>query len=536
MKSSYKIKVALMAPAALSLAGCQLPVQEEQKPNIIFMMSDDHAYQAISAYGGKLIQTPNIDQLAEEGIRFDQAFVTNSISSPSRAVCLTGKHSHLNGVRDNYAVFDSTQQTYPKLLQEAGYETAVVGKWHLKSQPTGFDFWKVLPDQGDYYHPEFRTKDGIVKEQGYVTDVVTEEAIGWLEERDQEKPFMLIYQHKAPHREWWPAQEDLGAFMDQKIEEPESLFDDYQGRGTAAKVAEMRIKDHMGYTNDNKIHPEIVAEKGIKEFLGFYEPAFRRKYARMTEEERQAFDAIYDPINEEFRNDPPKGDDLLRWRYQRYMQDYLATIRSVDRNVGRLMQYLKEKGLDRNTLVIYTSDQGFYLGEHGWFDKRFMYKESFRTPLIAKWPEHISAGLVDSNLVQNLDFAETILDAAGVEIPSDMQGRSLVPLFDGEEEQWRDALYYHYYEYPSIHMVKRHYGVRTERYKLIHFYYDVDEWELYDMKTDPNDMHNVYDDPKYHAIRERMHQKLDSVRALYQDSDELTQKILEDDLKLNYSH
>ncbi|MCF8233053.1 MAG: sulfatase [Bacteroidales bacterium] len=531
MKPAKFLNLWMLAPAALSLTACQQGGTDEEPPNIIYIMTDDHAYQAISAYGSDLIETPNIDELAEDGIRFDQAFVTNSISSPSRAVCLTGMHSHKNAVRDNVAVFDSSQQTFPKLLQEEGYQTAVVGKWHLKSQPTGFDHWKVLQGQGNYYHPTFRTPEGKQKTEGYVTDVITDEAIDWLKNRDSDKPFMMMYQHKAPHREWWPSQEDLGAFMDEKIPQPKTLFDDYAGRGTAAKEAEMRIKDHMGYSADNKIHPEILDELGIEEFMDWYRPVFKRKYNRLTDEERQKWDSVYDPINERFQKGPPQGDSLLEWRYQRYMQDYLACIRSVDRNIGRLMDYLEKSGLEENTLVMYTSDQGFYLGEHGWFDKRFMYRESFRTPLIARWPGHIRPGTVDSNLVQNLDFAETILDAAGVEVPSNMQGRSLVPLFDGEIEKWRDALYYHYYAFPTIHMVKRHYGIRTERYKLIHFYYDVDEWELYDMKKDPHEMQNVYDKPEYKEVRKMMHRKLDSLRKVYGDSDSLTQKLLREDLK-----
>jgi arylsulfatase A-like enzyme len=504
---------------------------EERKPNIIFIMSDDHAFQAVSAYGDQLIQTPNIDKLGAEGMRFDRAYVTNSICAPSRAVILTGKHSHINGLRDNIGRFDSTQATFPKLLQKAGYQTAIVGKWHLKSEPTGFDYWKVLVDQGDYYQPVFKTSEGVIKEKGYVTDVITDMALEFLAgQAKQDKPFMLMYQHKAPHREWMPAQKYLNAFWGKSIPVPKTLFDDYQNRGSAARQAEMRISDHMGLTNDNKIKPEIIDSLGIKEFYKWYANIYNDKLSRLTTEERKNWDSIYDPMNEAFLKNPPKGDSLTLWKYRRYMEDYLATIKSIDDNVGRVLDYLEESGLAENTIVVYTSDQGFYLGEHGWFDKRFMYEESFRTPLLVRWPDKIKPGTVNSNLVQNLDFAETFLDLAGVEIPNDMQGKSLLPLFAGNDKDWRDALYYHYYEYPGFHGVKRHYGISTDRYKLIHFYYDVDEWELYDLEKDPDEMQNVIDNSEYQQVKEELLVRLDELRKQYGDSDELTKEILESDL------
>ena len=503
-----------------------------ERPNIIFIMADDHAYQAISAYGSNRIQTPNIDRLAQEGMRFDRAFVTNSICAPSRAVILTGKHSHLNGVRDNGNVFDGAQQTFPKLLQKAGYQTAIIGKWHLKSEPTGFDFWKVLPGQGDYYQPDFRTPQGIVQEKGYVTDIITDEAIGWMDKtRDKSRPFLLVYQHKAPHREWWPSQDHLRDFKDKPVPEPANLFDDYQGRGTAARDAEMRISIHMGLTNDSKIKPELARKLGFEDFIPWYSNAYTMQYDKLTESQRRNWEAVYGPINADFEKNTPSGDDLTRWKYQRYMQDYLASIRSVDDNIGRLLDYLDKSGLAENTLIIYTSDQGFYMGEHGWFDKRFMYEESFRTPLLVRWPGKVQPGSVNKQLVQNLDFAETMLDAAGAPIPEDMQGRSLLPLLTGQEVAWRDAIYYHYYEYPGIHAVKRHYGVRTERYKLIHFYYDVDEWELYDLEQDPHEMRNVAAQPEYRAVKEELIGKLSALQVQYGDSDELAEEILEKDLK-----
>jgi arylsulfatase A-like enzyme len=503
---------------ALSFS-CSLSEEEPlSPPNIILIISDDHAYQAISAYGSKLIQTPNIDRIGAQGVRFDRAFVTNSICSPSRAVIITGKHSHINGLKDNIQVFDSTQQTFPKILRNNGYQTAVLGKWHLKSQPTGFDYWRVLPDQGHYYTPEFRTPEGLDTLEGYVTDVITDLAIHWLDNlRNDTMPFMLMYNHKAPHREWLPGPDHLGAFMDAPLPEPATLFDDYSARGRAAKEAEMRISDHMGLTNDNKIHPGIVDSLGFEEFMGWYAPVSLRNVGRMNAEDRKNWEAVYGPINEYFKNNTPSGDELTRWKYQRYMQDYLACIQSLDDNIGRLMTHLEEQGLAENTLLIYISDQGFYLGEHGWFDKRFMYEESFRTPLLMQWPGTIEPGTVNTDLVQNLDIAETILDAAGLDIPEDMQGRSLMPLLQGKPVEWRDALYYHYFEYPGIHAVKRHYGVRTDRYKLIHFYNDIDEWELYDLQEDPQEMKNVIEEPEYQEIKDQLMKRLSDLQEQYGD-------------------
>ncbi|MBN1132892.1 MAG: sulfatase [Bacteroidales bacterium] len=503
--------------------------RNDDRPNIVFIMTDDHGFQALSAYDSTLIRTPNLDRVAREGIRFDRAFVSNSICAPSRAVLLTGKFSHLNSVRDNVDIFDTAQVTFPGILHEHGYETAIFGKWHLKSQPTGFDYWKVLPDQGQYYHPEFLTPGGIVKEEGYATDIITDLAIHYLDSlRDKSKPFLLMVHHKAPHREWLPPLEYLDAFHNRNIPEPPTLFDDYRNRGTAARSAEMRIADHMALSSDNKIDPENIARK---EFLDWYQTVYYSQYNRLSDYEKKRWDAVYGPVNEEYVKMSPEGDDLMRWKYRRYMEDYLGTIRSVDDNVGRLLAHLDELGLAGNTLVVYTSDQGFYLGEHGWFDKRFMYEPSFRTPLLIRWPEKIEGSRVSRDLVQNIDFAPTLLAAAGIDAPDEMQGKSMLPLFEGGHENWRDALYYHYYEYPSIHMVKRHYGIRTERYKLIHFYYDIDEWELYDLETDPNEMNNGYNLPEYADIQQQLHFKLDSLRKLYRDSEELDRIFIEKDMR-----
>lgn len=528
-------KLIYLLTVLVAFSSCKKAEKEAatNQPNIVFIITDDHAYQALSAYDDHLISTPNIDRIADEGMIFNKAYVTNSICSPSRAVALTGKFSHLNTVRDNLDVFDGSQVTFPKLLQENGYETAIYGKWHLKSEPTGFDHWEVLPDQGHYYNPEFRTSEGEIKNEGYVTDLITDKAIAYLDsKRNTEKPFMLMYNHKAPHRQWWPAMEDLTEFKDQKIPVPETLFDQYKTKSNASAEAEMRISDHMALTCDNKIDPKLLENLDYEEFLGWYESSYTERFERLSPEQQAKWQEIYGPINEDFVKNTPKGKALTLWKYQRYMEDYLGVIRSVDRNVGRLLNYLDANNLTENTMVIYTSDQGFYLGEHGWFDKRFMYEESFRTPLLIRYPGKIQAGSTDTNLVQNIDFAPTVLSAAGVAVPEDMQGESLLPLFEGNNENWRDALYYHYYEYPGIHSVKRHFGVRTERYKLIRFYYDIEAWEMYDLQEDPQEMNNIYDNPDYTEVQAEMHKKLEEVRIKYNDnSDQVNQDFIDFDLK-----
>jgi len=501
-----------------------------QAPNIVFIITDDHAYQAISAYDQRLLKTPHIDRLADEGMIFHRAYVTNSICSPSRAVALTGKFSHLNSVRDNLDVFDTKQPTFPKILKAHGYETALYGKWHLKSAPQGFDYWKVLPDQGHYYHPEFLTANGEEKTRGYVTDVITDMAIDYLDkQRDTDKPFMLMYNHKAPHRQWWPSMHDLEDFKYHKIPVPESLFDTFVGRGSASAAAEMRISDHMALSADNKIAPELLEKLNIDEFMEWYTGAYKARFARLNKAEQQQWLAVYGPINDAFEKNTPKGQALTLWKYQRYMEDYLGTIKSVDRNLGRLLAYLDEHDLSKNTMVVYTSDQGFYLGEHGWFDKRFMYEESFRTPLLVRYPGVIKAGSVATELVQNIDFAPTVLDVAGLDVPADMQGVSLLPVFTNSVKGWRDALYYHYYEYPGIHMVKRHYGVRTDTHKLIHFYHDIDEWEMYDLEQDPNENNNLYGDPRYAKVQARLHARLAQLRQQYGDSEALDKAFIKSD-------
>ncbi len=520
MKTNYP---ALLLPilGMATLGGCTATSQPK-RPNIIYIMSDDHAYQAISAYGYNLNQTPNIDRLANEGAIFTRACVTNSICAPSRAVMLTGKHSFINGKVDNRLPFDWNQDNFPKRLQQAGYQTAMIGKIHLDGIPQGFDFSMVLPGQGQYYNPDFLINGEKKRIEGYCTEIVTDVALDWLKnKRDQTKPFCLLYHQKAPHRNWLPAPKYLNLFDDKTFTPPANFFDDYAGRGTAAHTQEMKIDGHARWGHDFKL---LVDPNGDStEFIG--------NLKRMNAQQRADWMAAYEEENQQFLKANLQGKELALWKYNRYIKDYLRCIQSVDDGVGELLDYLDETGLAENTIVVYTSDQGFYLGEHGWFDKRFMYEESFRTPLLIRYPKEIKPGTKIDKLVQNLDFAPSFLDYAGVEIPSDMQGESFRKLISGETGEWRDAVYYTYYEYPAEHMVKRHYGIATERYKLIHFYYDVDEWELYDLEKDPSEMQNVYDSPEYADVRENLHQRLKELREKYGDSDEKDQYFLNEYLK-----
>ena len=481
-------------------AGALLPHQGEAgpkesvtRPNIVWIFSDDHAYQAIGAYGGRLQAlnpTPNIDRLAKEGMRFDRCYVANSICAPSRATLLTGKFSHMNGKYDNRVEFDHNQQQFQKILQTNGYQTVMVGKIHLNGKMQGFDYWDVLPGQGKYNDPDFFSGNGKTQSTGYVTDIITDKALDWLKNRrDPAKPFMLMIHQKAPHRNWIPAEREMGRYEDIEIPEPPNLFDDYATRTTAAHEQAMGIDKCMQMAGDLKVGPKTPAQF-----------AARNKY---------------------YAEHKPTGRDLVKWKYQLYMKDYLRCVWTVDESVGRVLQTLKELGLDDNTIVMYSSDQGFYLGEHGWFDKRFMYEESFRTPLLARWPGKIKPGSVNSHLTQNIDFAETFLDLAGAPIPADMQGRSLVPLLKGNTpKDWRTSLYYHYYEYPGTHNVRRHEGVTNSRYKLIRFYgKDVpngEEWEFYDLERDPSEMNSSYNNPEYAAQVQSLKQEMNRLRQQYQ--------------------
>ena len=480
----------ILITVVLSVSCSQNEKETGQKgapPNILFIFTDDHARQSITAYGSIINKTPNLDRLAKQGMIFTNATVTNSICGPSRAVILTGKHSHINGfMRNEGKDFDGSQQTFPKLLQSAGYETALFGKWHLGSEPTGFDFWKVLPGQGNYYNPDFRTPNGNEQIEGYVTDVVTDLTLDWLKnKRDPDRPFLLMSQHKAPHRKWLPAGRHLTLYDGDTIPEPPTLFDDYSNRNSGAAEQEMEIGTHMDLF-DLKLLESIDSSR-----LEDYASYARAMFERMNPEQFEKWWDAYHEKNKKFlMNKAGMSDkEILRWKYQRYIKDYLRCIAAVDENIGRLMDYLEVSGLAENTIVVYSSDQGFYLGEHGWFDKRWMYEESFTTPLIIKWPGTVKEGSVNDDLVQNLDYAETFLDMAGVPIPEEMQGKSLVPLLKGNTAKFRDALYYHYYEYPSWHMVTRHFGVSDGRFKLIYYYLN-DEWELFDLKEDSQEMHN----------------------------------------------
>ncbi len=480
--------------------------ESDQRPNIVFIFTDDHAVQAIGAYGSKINKTPNIDRIAENGVVFANSFCCNSICAPSRAAILTGKHSHKNGHMNNQTTFDPSQTTFPKLFQKAGYQTALIGKWHLKSEPEGFDYWEIVKGQGRYYNPDFITPEGKKQYMGYCTDIITDLSIEWLENRDTDKPFLLMSQHKAPHRNWAPAPDHLTMYDDITIPEPPTLFDDYSDRSPVLKNNEMEIARHMMMGWDLKIDGT-----GIEDALG--RDWDNPEYDRMTPEQKAKWDAAYEPKNKQFIEDMPEGKELVRWKYQRYIKDYLRCIASVDDNIGRLLDYLESAGLKDNTLVVYSSDQGFFLGEHGWYDKRWMYEESLRMPLIMSLPNRIKPGTRITRLVQNIDYAPTFLELGGIEPPDDMQGYSLLPLFEQELPDWRDTIYYHYYE-QGEHNVPRHDGVRTHRYKIIHFY-DHDDWDLYDLEKDPNEMHDVYDDPEYKEVRTMMKRRYRAMRKRY---------------------
>ncbi len=467
---------------------------DTKPPNILFIFSDDLTCQALSAYGDKrqLLETPQMDRLAREGMRFDRCLVTNSICGPSRATILTGKYSHRNGFYNNTnSRFDGTQQTFPKLLQAAGYSTAVIGKWHLVSDPTGFDHWQILPGQGIYYNPKLIDNGREVSHSGYVTDIITDLSIDWLKQRDKSKPFLLMSQHKAPHREWSPALRHLGWNHDRQYPEPETLFDDFSGRSAA-------VRDH---------------DMGLDRTFSDTDAKFRAP-PNLTPDELKVWNAYYEPRNAEFQKSPLTGRDLIHWRYNRYMHDYLGCVKAIDESVGRLLDFLEQEGLAENTVVICSSDQGFYLGEHGWFDKRWIFEESLRTPLLVRWPSVIRPGSVNNQIVSLLDFAETFLDLAGQKSPADMQGRSLVPLFRGETPaDWRTSLYYHYYEFPVPHRVRPHYGVITDRFKLVHYYKpDVNDWELLDRRDDPLEIKNFYHDPAYADVVKQLHTELNRLR------------------------
>lgn len=453
----------LIGAAGLSALGRPLAgAGKDERPNILFIMSDDHAAHALGCYGSTRGRTPCLDRLAREGVRFTNAFVTNALCAPSRATLLTGKYSHLNGLKDNATDFDGSQVTFPKLLQKAGYTTALIGKWHLRTDPTGFDYWNILPGQGIYENPQFIEMGERKTVPGYVTDVITDLAIRYLSERKEAQPFCLVLHHKATHRPWSPDDGRREEYRNKRYLTPRTFDDDYTYRSSAASHADMRIANMPDY--------EKEAPSGL------------------SPEERK------------------------KWNYNRYMRDYFANAECMDEGIGRVLDYLKDSGLEKNTIVVYTSDNGFFLGEHGYYDKRFMYEESIRVPLLIRYPGETRPGRTESRFVVNTDFAPTFLDYAKAGIPADMQGHSLRPLMTGSDAPaWRKSVYYHYYEYPLSHRVREHYGVRTDRYKLIH-YYTIGEWELFDLKTDPWEMHSVYDDARYRDVVKDMKAELERLR------------------------
>ncbi|KGK00113.1 sulfatase family protein [Thalassotalea sp. ND16A] len=507
------------------------------KPNIIFIMSDDHSERAISAYGSKIIDTPSIDRIANEGVIFNNSFVANSICGPSRAIMLTGKHSHINGFTDNSSYFDGSQATYPKYLQQAGYQTAIVGKWHLASDPEGFDYWEVLRGQGHYYSPEFITNtpseltvkkeviDSHTKQPktvlentyhgAYATRKTGDLALNFLEKRDTSKPFVMIYNHKAPHRNWMPDVDDLGLVDTSNLKVPANFYDDYTNRPAAA-LQELEIND-MYLSYDLKLREQDYQDELPDVRNGLY-AHWQRLYNRMTAEQKVKWDAYYNESNKEYQAVKGDAKALLEWKYRRYMHDYLSSIKSMDNDIGRILDYLDENGLAENTIVVYTSDQGFFIGEHGWFDKRFMYEETMRTPLVIRYPNGIKAGQAVTDLVQNIDYAPTFLDFAGIDIPADIQGVSLKDRLVGDAtELERDSLYYHYYEgIEREHKVAKHQGVRTKTHKLIHFKdVGVDHYEMYDIVNDPSEMNNLYGKAQYRAIQQDLHQQLRQLRINY---------------------
>ncbi|NLR78084.1 sulfatase [Chitinophaga eiseniae] len=529
----------ILLALALLLPGMAIA---QSKPNIIFILSDDHAYQAISAYGNRLVQTPNIDRIAHGGALLTNNLVANSICGPSRATLLTGKYSHKNGYTLNEKTFDVHQETFPVLLQQNGYQTAWIGKLHLGSLPIGFNYFNILPSQGHYYNPDFiNNNNDTIRYKGYVTNLISDFFFNWLQGRDTSKPFFAVIGEKATHREWLPDIQDLGAYDGINFPLPSTFFDTYDTR-EAAKDQDMTIDKTMRLAEDLKVHqpfglqnyeqdkPRLqqwlqknypgrtFSEKELKEFY-----ARQGEYRRLDEAQQQAFNNYYgNKITKDFDEKKLSGKELVKWKFQRYLKDYYATAKSLDRNIGKILDYLDSTGLSKNTIVIYASDQGFYLGEHGWFDKRFIYNESLKTAFAIRYPGVIKPGTKLDALVSNTDWAPTILDIAGVKAPAEIQGRSFLPLLKREPvKDWRKAAYYHYYEYPEPHHVSPHFGLRTKDYMLARFYKGVNSWELFDLKKDPNQLKNVYNNPSYAAIKQQLLQQLKALILEYDDQEAL---------------
>lgn len=497
--------------------GMSFSCMAQDRPNILFIFSDDHAVNAISANGGPLADvapTPNIDRIANEGAWFNNSFCANSICGPSRACILTGKHSHSNGFLRNGNKFDQSQWTVAKSLQKSGYQTAVIGKWHLVTNPVAFDHWEILPGQGSYYNPVFQQMDGTKKQfEGYATDLTTKKAVDWLDSRDVSKPFFLMCQHKAPHRTFAPALRHLGTLDGVTIPEPETLFDDYATRSKTLPTNEMEIDRHMTWAYDLKVRKDEMDGIQLPTFRNYGTP----EYNRMTVNQKQTWDAHFGPKNKAFIADYKAGllndKQLVQWKYQRYIQNYLETVKAVDESVGTLLNYLDDHELTKNTVVIYSSDQGFYLGEHGWFDKRWMFEESLKMPFAIRWPGTISPKSKPTALIQNIDYAPTFLEIAGAKIPAEVQGTSLLPALKDESQQLRDAIYYAYYELGE-HAVPQHFGVRTQQHKL--FYLPgTNEWQMFDLKNDPQEMVNVYGQPSVTSIQKQLHSTYDQLRESF---------------------
>ena len=543
MKIRYLLVLLLAGSALSNMASAQTAPAKSKRPNIIFILSDDHAYQAIGAYGNKIAKTPNIDRLANEGALFKNAIVTNAICGPSRATFLTGKYSHKNGYPLNEQKFDTDQQLFPSLLQEAGYQTAWLGKWHLGNLPKGFDYYNILNAQGQYYNPDFiSSARDTTRIEGYVTNIITQLATQWIDKRDNSKPFFLVVGEKATHREWFPDLPDLGAYDDITFPLPSTFYDSYETR-LAAKDQDMTIDKTMVLTDDLKVHAdydlsaeELKQEREalIKKLFGNSRPTAAQEkaidkilkggmYRRFNPEQKRVFSAYYNKITADFDEKKLKGKALVEWKFQRYMKDYLATANSLDRNIGKLLDYLDQTGLAENTVVIYASDNGFYLGEHGWFDKRFIYEESLHVPLVVRYPKVVKAGSVVNGIVLNNDWGPTVLDIAGLQTPAAMQGRSFLPLLKDEAtaKDWRKDAYYHYYEFPRPHHVHPHFGIRSDRYTLARFYGEINSWELFDLQKDPQQLHNIYGTKAAEAITADLKLRLKKLIGQYEDTEAL---------------
>ena len=501
-------------------AGLTLALSGADRPNILFIFSDDHAPNAISCYPGGLFDeiapTKGIDRIAREGMRFDRSYCTNAICGPSRASILTGKHSHLNGFIDNNSsYFDGLQTTFPDLLREAGYTTAMIGKWHLHSNPIGFDYWEILPGQGAYYNPDFIQMDNTRKRfQGHCNDLVTQKGLTWLKQAaDSKKPFMAMVQYKAPHRNWAPAFRHINMFDDVTMPEPETLFDNYENRSSVLKEHAMGIQDHMSWGNDMKMQGENL-------FPSHFTGRGNGQFNRLTDQDKKTVISAYEDENKQFIKDMRAGKldqkAITRWKYQRYIKDYLAVIQSMDEGIAKILKHLDDSGLAKNTIVIYSSDQGFYLGEHGWYDKRWMFEESLMMPFVVRWPGKIKPGSVSNAIIQNIDYGPTFLELAGAKIPESMQGKSLVPIFKAAGEKpkgWRDSIYYRY-SGERTHNVAAHDGVRTADHKIF-WVPKTKEYQLFDMKKDPQEMKSVHNDPAYAVVFNKMKQELDTARKKY---------------------